>query len=290
MRMQFSLIDHRLKMVLIELTIVLAISSVKSQFRHGGSVLCPKKGFCCQAHKQHYMLVILVALILYRTAAQMCDTSILSLNARACGLMSRGKYQEASKILLTGLQQVNESISADDTTTLSEQMEFSLQPFRVNTNGQELSSFATYSWAFLALEKCVGHEANGQAAINQLCAVLLYNSGLCYQARGMAEGTERTSFKVALAVYSHALSLLSSNAGGDAGPSSVLRLALLNNSGCILDYFCEFRDSQEYLRKLHHVLDAFYPVSPDAPCREDLLELRLNVTFASGLRSHAAAD
>ena len=201
--------------------------------------------------------------------------------------MGAGNYQEASKLLLTGLEHIYGSMStASDTTKMAAKREIFLQPFRVDANCQDpSSSFAPYSWAMLAVNKSAAVEPNGHSVIDQLCAVLLYNSGLCYQARGMVERTEPTSFNIALAVYRHALSLLSST----ASPCSVLRLSLLNNCGCILDYFCQFREARDCLRTLHDVMESIYPVSPEAPCREDLLELRLNVTLGLGLGVHAAA-
>lgn len=208
------------------------------------------------------------------------NSVITALNTKACSFMSAGRYKEAGQLLLTALQQIKSCILPTPSVQQDPSSDIFLQPCRVEVNNHDTTCLSLYRWAILADENGT---SSCEDVIRQLSAVLLYNMGLSYQVMGMQDGSER-SFQVALSLYSHAISLLSA----DAGAQLPLRFALLNNRGCILEHFCEFRKAQECLAIVGHLLDVFYPVSPNELSREDLLDIRMNVTLSLGLHSHAA--
>lgn len=211
--------------------------------------------------------------------------SILALNTRACFLMSANKYRDAGILLVSALRQIQESQntcrSLDDIAQVREK-DLLIQPIRIGKDDHDCSSFSLYNWALLVMNHDHASLCSLQNEI-KLSAVLLYNTGLCYQAMGLAEGTEHSSFPMALKMYEIALSLLCTCDSTDR----LLRLALFNNKGYIMSYFYEHDEAQACLANIKYLLAITY--APDEVQREDILEIRMNVALLLGKHSHAGA-
>jgi hypothetical protein len=198
--------------------------------------------------------------------------------------MSANKYREAGALLVTALQQVQESqrvrhpihdLDKDNTDIF-------IQPVRIGKDDRDCSSFSLYNWTFLVMD----HDQNATLSISnqvKISALILYNTGLCYTAMGMAEGTEHASFQMALRMFDIALSLLNSSDRTDC----LLRLALLNNKGYIMAHNFEFDEAQACLGNIKFLLSSIN--APEEVQREDILEVRMNVALLFGKHSHAAS-
>ncbi|GKY90827.1 hypothetical protein MPSEU_000055500 [Mayamaea pseudoterrestris] len=216
----------------------------------------------------------------------MDTVSILSLNTRACCLMSANKYRDAGILLVSALRQIQQgqSVSCRSVSTVMTEhdKDLVLQPMRIGKDDHDCSSFSLYNWAILVMD----HDVQATKTLKneiKLSALLLYNTGLAYQAMGMEEGSEQVSFQMALKMYNIALSLLCTCDSSDR----LLRLALLNNKGFIMSYFCEFDEAQACLAHIKFLLATIY--APEEAQREDILEIRMNVALLFGKHSHAAA-
>jgi hypothetical protein len=213
--------------------------------------------------------------------------SALSLNNRACILMSANKYRDAGILLVSALRQIQEGQNSGkslDQIANEHDKDLLLQPIRIGKDDHECSSFSLYNWALLVLN--VDNSCDALSSVRteiQLSAVLLYNTGLCYQAMGMAESTEPLSFQMALKMYNIALSVLCTC----DRPARLLCLALENNKGYIMSYFYEFDEAQLCLANIKTLLTTIY--APEEVQREDILEIRMNVALLFGQHSHAAA-
>jgi hypothetical protein len=212
--------------------------------------------------------------------------SIVSLSTRACFLMSAGRYGEAGHLFSHCLQEVQKSpaLCSSSQSSLPRREDLFLHPVQLGTGQRDSSSFLFYNWAFLALE-VDPKDASALPSTGLSCATLLYNIGLCYHAMGMTEKVKQKSFHAALHIYSHALAILSSC----GEQCSILNLALLNNRGCLLEYFCEFQAAQECLVVIDAILQASFPITADEAKREDILEIQMNVAMLLGLHPHASA-
>ena len=155
-----------------------------------------------------------------------------------------------------------------------------VQPIRVDQHEHDCSSFYLYNWALLIL----GDDSTmGPATASQISAIVLYNTGLCYQMMGMAAIAEQSFHQKALKMYNMALSLV------DPGQTSgrLLQLASLNNKGTIMAWFYEHRAAQECLGYLQHLLANNVEIHEAQ--REDMLEIRMNVALLLARHNHAAA-
>ncbi|GKY93960.1 hypothetical protein MPSEU_000362900 [Mayamaea pseudoterrestris] len=208
-------------------------------------------------------------------------SQVLSLNKDACSLMVAGDFKRAANILIAALRQIHCCNSqAYLESAMPEENTLCVQPIRIENIMPERSSFYLYNWAFLVTDGRTDVASVHDAT--RACAILLYNTGLCFQAIGMREGTERESCGKALKLYNMGLSLLSVLNDSD----QLLRIALLNNKGYIMHCLYEYKEAQVCLSSLQSLLTR--ADLPSGARREDIIEILMNVALLFGGHPSAA--
>lgn len=201
--------------------------------------------------------------------------------------MLSNQYRVAGSLLVKSLSRIRSMQNGCDknsqTGGLNEEGNLTVEPLTVIGLDQESSSYFLYKCAFSA--SCTNDVfVAGDNIIARLASVLLYNTGLCYQAMGMMEGTEQAFFHKALKLYDLAVAVL--DASHEA--NRLVRFAALNNKGFIMTYFFEYEAAQECLSCLQDLLTTCKGPE-DELFREDTLEVRMNLALNYGMRQHAAA-
>jgi hypothetical protein len=201
--------------------------------------------------------------------------------------MEASNYRAAGKLLVDGLAQVQqhqaffETCPVDEPTN-DEHNELQVRPVRIGQIDRGCSPYCLYNWA-LVIE---GAHTEGFASLHnatRVCAIILYNTGLCYMAMGISMGKEYDSFQKALKMYNMAMSLLDL----DHETDRLIQLASFNNIGYIMASFYEYSATQECLRSLQYLLTT--AGATDDAQREDVMEIRMNVALLYGEHIHAAA-
>jgi hypothetical protein len=210
------------------------------------------------------------------TVANICTKSIVSMNSEACSLMSMGKFRHAGRILVGALSGI-QRYQSDQEPTVATIAVISVQLIPIRTKEHECSSFYLYDRA-LQIDASVG-----VPTMEQLSAVILYNTGLCYHNMSKNARNEQDSLLKALKMYEMAMSLVDLS----RPMGRLIHLASINNKGHIMACFYEHNAAQECLGYLQYLLAN---ASENAEVqRDDIMEIRLNVALLYGERMHAAA-
>lgn len=188
-------------------------------------------------------------------------------------------------MLTKALSQVHSS-QTDDlpcSATFGRPCDLILQPVRVHMIHHTRSFIAVYDWAlsFMDLEQV---ESGSVQNVSRVCATLLYNLGLCFQALGSQRRVDQDlSNRKAMRSYDAALSILNSCSCTER----LLRLALLNNLGFLMACYCNYSATHQYLSALRQLLATFDRVEDVE--RDDILEIHLNCALFYDKHAHAAA-
>ncbi|GKY93959.1 hypothetical protein MPSEU_000362800 [Mayamaea pseudoterrestris] len=221
--------------------------------------------------------------------------SVLALNGDACLLMEAGNYRAAGKLLVDGLawirrQEAELELASEMESQgkhVQDEREIKFEPVRIGLKDQGCSSFYLYNWSLLVTNDTQG-EAERSANLHnvaRICASLLFNTGVCFQAIGMLEcAGQAISMQKALRMYNMAMSLLDLNYEADR----LIQLAALNNKGCIMASFCDQEGVQNCLASLQYLLTTI-DATTDVAQREDMLEIRMNVALLYGEPTHSPA-
>ncbi|GKY98622.1 hypothetical protein MPSEU_000818900 [Mayamaea pseudoterrestris] len=226
----------------------------------------------------------------------MSSSNAIDLNSKACALMCESNFIVAASLLTRALREIQGAQKHDhdydcspchDYSLSLKMNDLSIRPVRISPKQHDVSVFRIYNWALLITDMdvvvCSSDEIQLAARI---CAILMYNLGLCFQAIGMIEGSDKqVSFHKAIRAYD-ASSMLLQSSGCD---QRLLRLAILNNKGCIMAYcYSDYSAAQECLGALQHLLRTVH-CAEEVVGREDLMEIHLNVVLVYGRHAHASA-
>lgn len=209
---------------------------------------------------------------------------IISLNRDACILMATGDFYTAANILIEALKQFQFlNVQSQESEEMKEENQQSshIHPVRIACKQSEGSSYYFYNWAFLVNDDPATPSFSQNKA--RVSAILLYNTGLCFQAVGLIQSNASVSLEKALKLYEMALSLLYFVNCADR----LLRIALLNNKGCIMNAFHEYKETQACLGSLQYLLTN--AELPRQARREDIVEIYMNVALHFGEHTHASA-
>lgn len=199
--------------------------------------------------------------------------------------MCMGNYRAAGNLLLVALHLLDGS-QCKFSTGVSigcEGQDLQIQPVMIHWREAESSFFYLYHWAFTIARVSDGDSSSLFLSDTRITAILLYNTGLCCQAMGMAETTEHAFFNEAFKLYTMALLLLDFGDTNDR----LLHLAVLNNRGFIMACFYEYGAAQECLGSLKYLLET--TKTSEWAIREHVLQIHMNVTLLYGEHTHAGA-
>jgi hypothetical protein len=214
----------------------------------------------------------------------MSKSNAVALNTKACALMCVNKFQEATTDLIAALRLIQSTEEKNSNSSHHEKVnakDLLIRPVRIATDHQDQSFFHIYNWALVIIGN-IDHE--DVQDVSRICAVILYNLGLCFQAIAMEEEMDRTSLDKAFRMYDAASMLLDSSGCTEW----IARLAIMNNKGCIMACcYSDYGGAQECLGTLQYLLTTVD--GAEEIDREDILEIRMNVALVYGRHAHAGA-
>jgi tetratricopeptide (TPR) repeat protein len=209
--------------------------------------------------------------------------------------MFKNKYRQAENFFVEALKQIKASQTVQDNDYFSFSFDYDdegennktsdiiFRPLQVATYHQDQSSFHLCNRAFLIVladkDKELRTNVHDEARIS---AVIMYNLGLCFQARQRTQD-QCSALDKAVKLYSAAVTLLEFSSSDDR----LLQLALLNNQGYILACTNNYNALQQCLKALSEIFAMSARLGEFR--REDIVEIQMNVVLLFGNHTHASA-